>query len=65
MTISAPTRDQTLWLLTAHPDTWELGDAPDWLVVECIEQGLAAPAGKPGVWKKTARANELLQQRLK
>lgn len=58
------TRDQTLWLLTAHPDTWELSEAPVWLVVECVESGLAAPTAKPGIWKKTARADELLRQRI-
>jgi hypothetical protein len=65
MKLSVPTRDQALWLLTAHPDTWELGEAPGWLVKECIEQGLVTPSRTPGVWKKTARADELLQRYLK
>jgi hypothetical protein len=57
-------RDQTLWLLTAHSDTWKLGEAPAWLVAECANAGLAAPTSEPGFWKKTALANELLQRRL-
>lgn len=28
--------------MTAHPDTWELGEAPDWLIAECQEKGLLA-----------------------
>jgi hypothetical protein len=35
--------DQKLWLLTAHPDTWELGDeAPGWLIDQCVAKGLVA-----------------------
>jgi len=60
MVASSLTRDQMLWLLKAHPDTWKLGAAPTWLVTECVDTGLVAPTREPGVWKKTALANELL-----
>lgn len=66
MNLPVPTRDQALWLLTAHPDTWELGEeAPLWLVRGCIKQGLVMPSRTPGVWKKTQQADELLQRRFK
>lgn len=50
--------DQALWLLTAHPDTWELSEAPDWLIRECHALGLVRPGDRPGTWKKTAQAHE-------
>jgi hypothetical protein len=62
MVTSTLTRDQALWLLTAQPDTWKLGEAPTWLVAECANAGLAAPTNEPGVWKKTALATELLEK---
>jgi hypothetical protein len=64
MAASSLTRDQMLWLLTAHPDTWKLDDAPGWLVAECVNSGLATPTNEPGVWKKTALTHEVLQKRL-
>ena len=65
MTVSSLTRDQTLWLVTTHPDTWKLDDAPAWLVAECIDSGFVVPTNEPGVWKKTALAHELLQKKLR
>lgn len=54
------TRDQKLWLLTAHPDTWELSeDPPDWLARECNRLGLVEPSGRPGIWKLTAKGHPI------
>ena len=64
MVASSFTRDHTLWLLTAHPDTWKPDEAPAWLVAKCINYGLVVPTNEPGVWKKTALAHELLQKRV-
>ena len=46
-------KDQKLWLLTAHPDTWDLVEAPDWLVIECYKLGLIRPGREPGLWRKS------------
>jgi hypothetical protein len=45
-------RDQILALLTAHPDTWELADVPDWLARQCSDLGLVTQA-PGGAWKLT------------
>jgi hypothetical protein len=46
------TKDQVLALLTAHPDTWELADVPDWLARQCADGGLIVEIRR-GVWKLT------------
>lgn len=51
------THDQRLWLLTAHPDTWELGEGPDWFAAECEEKGLVAYVS-PTVLKLTAEGHK-------
>lgn len=50
--MTALTRNQVLALLTAHPDTWELADVPDWLVNECRDLGLIHEV-RTSVWKLT------------
>lgn len=48
------TRDQKLWILTAHPDNLELmEDAPAWLIDECLALGLIKQTDKPGIWRLT------------
>jgi predicted nucleic acid-binding protein len=49
--------DQRLWLLTAHPDTWELGEAPEWLAAECENKGLVAHIS-PNVLKLTPEGHK-------
>lgn len=46
------TRDQILAILTAHPDTLEIAEVPEWLVLECVELGLVV-RGPGGAWKLT------------
>ena len=50
--MTALTRHQVLALLTAHPDTWELADVPDWLIDECRNLGLVREV-RASVWKLT------------
>ena len=54
---AAPTQDQRLWLLTAHPDTWGLGEAPDRLIAGRQEKGLVASM-PPSVSKLTTEGHK-------
>jgi hypothetical protein len=45
-------RDEVLALLTAYPDTLELGDVPDWLAQRCAALGLLSRTAA-GAWKLT------------
>jgi hypothetical protein len=46
------TRDEKLWLLTAHPDTFDLyEEAPAWLIAACHMKGLLRQTTTPGVWR--------------
>ena len=48
------TRDEKLWLLTAHPDTLDLAEeAPGWLIGNCHVKGLVKPGPATGVWRLT------------
>jgi hypothetical protein len=55
-------RDQVLWLLTAHPDTWDLAEAPAWLSDECARRGFVKEV-EPGKWRKTGRGDRVIQWR--
>jgi hypothetical protein len=54
--------DETLALMTAHPDTWELRDVPPWLASSCEAKGLAIRVPS-GAWKLTDRGYRYVQQR--
>jgi hypothetical protein len=41
-------KDHVLALLTAHPDTWEFADVPNWLARQCAHLGLIVEAGQGG-----------------
>ncbi len=55
-----PEQARVLLLLTADPDTWDLGEAPDWLARECAELRLAVEIA-PGQWRKTILGHEAAQ----
>jgi hypothetical protein len=57
------TNDQKLWLLTAHPDTWEMGAAPDReVVVMCLRQDLIRVGDSQDErWKLTAKGGVALR----
>lgn len=48
-------REQKLWLLTAHPDTWLLSEAPRWLAAQCEAMGLVVQVAN--AWKLTERGH--------
>jgi hypothetical protein len=50
-------RDQVLWLLTAHPDNWDLAEAPAWLSDECARLGFVKEV-ELGKWRKTGRGGQ-------
>ena len=58
------TADQKLWILTGGPDTWDLGEAPDWLIEECADLRLVEPGGKLGVWRLTTAGIEAQRELL-
>jgi hypothetical protein len=58
----SPEQQRCLWLLTAHPDTWDLSEAPAWLARECGEMGLVFEAA-PGLWRKTVKGHALIKER--
>jgi hypothetical protein len=46
------TQDEKLWLLTAHPDTFDLSEhAPAWLIAACHMKGLVKRSTTPGGWR--------------
>ncbi|WP_431855229.1 hypothetical protein [Azospirillum sp.] len=52
--------EQTRWLLTARPDTWQLDDgASDDLIYECIAIGLVEVGHRRGQWKLTAAGHHV------
>jgi hypothetical protein len=53
-------REQRLWLLTAHPDTWMLTEAPAWLANECEALGLVDAA--LGNWKLTVLGHQVWRE---
>lgn len=46
-----------LWLLTADSVTWDLDEAPAWLIRECLERRLVVEVA-PGRWRKTVLGHQ-------
>lgn len=57
------TQEQKLWLLTAHPDTWELKLHPDDdVMMGCISNSLVTSIDMIATrWKLTARGGEVVR----
>lgn len=54
-----------LWLLTAHPDSWELPeDLPRSFVAEALPLGLIRPGDRKGRWKLTEKGYASSWERL-
>ena len=51
--------DQRLWLLTTHPDTWEMAEAPAWLASECEVLGLVAWDHDSQAWRTTEEGHQV------
>jgi hypothetical protein len=57
-------QDKILALLTAHPDTLELAEVPDWLAQQCAALGLVSRTAA-GAWKLTETGYAEYRSRLK
>ena len=57
--------ETALWLLAAHPDSWELpADMPRSFVAEALPLGLIRPAERKGRWKLTEKGYASSWERL-